>query len=261
MSSSIIDKAILLLEVLGGANRPLSFSQVVQTSGLNKSSVHRLLAILLDHRMVKYEERERAYTLGPKFLDLARKARGGYDLQMVAYDEMQALYRRFEESVTLGILRGGTVAYVRTIESYHDWSIVQAASSREPFHSTATGKALVAFLPEKARASLLEGYEFVPFTERTITSREVFEKELEGVRRRGYATSDRENVDYVNGIATPIFNYVGEPIAALNIWAPAFRHSLDQILQWVDPLMASARRISEIIGSSDNPIEALTLAP
>ncbi len=259
MSSSIIDKAVLLLEVLGDANRPQSFTEIVTASGLNKSSVHRLLTLLTEHRFVQYEERKRAYALGPKLLELARKARSGYDLQSVAFDEMQELYRSYQENVTLGILKSGTVAYVRTIEAYHDWSIVQAPGMREPFHSTATGKALVAFLPDKARSSLLKDYEFSRFTERTITNRDDFEAELERIRRRGYAISDRENVDYVNGIATPIFNYVGEPIAALNIWAPAFRHQLDQLLEWVDDLQAACRRISETIGSNHSPEDIFAL--
>ncbi len=258
MSSSILDKTVLLLEVLGDASRPLSFTQIVDASGLNKSSVHRLLSLLIEHRFVHYEERTRSYVLGPKLLQLARRARSGYDLQSVAYDEMQELYRRFNENVTLGILKANTVAYVRTIEAYHDWSIVQAPSVREPFHSTATGKALVAFLPEQARKTLLSDYEFTVYTERTITTRAAFDEELEKVRRRGFATSDRENLDYVNGIAAPIFNYVGEPIAALNIWAPSFRRPLEQLMAWVGDLQLAARRISEIIGSEDCPKDVFT---
>lgn len=259
MSSSIIDKSVHLLELLGNANRPQTFTEVVTASGLNKSSVHRLLTLLLEHRLVQYEERTRAYALGPKLLDLARKARSGYDLQSVAFDEMQELYRRYQENVTLGILKSGTVAYVRTIEAYHDWSIVQAPGMREPFHSTATGKALVAFLPEKTRDSLLKDYEFARFTERTITNRDDFEVELERICRQGYAVCDRENFDYVNGIATPIFNYVGEPIAALNIWAPAFRHQLEELLEWVGDLQAACRRISEIIGSNQSSADAFAM--
>lgn len=257
MGSSIIDKTVLLLEVLGEASRPQSFSELVEASGLNKSSVHRLLANLLEHGFVQYDERSRAYALGPKLLGLARKARWGYDLQAVAFEEMHRLYGQVRESVTLGILQYRTVAYIRTIEAHHDWSIVQSQELREPFHSTATGKALVAFLPAKLREALLEGYDFTRFTERTITDREAFEAEVERIRRRGLATSDRENFDYINGIAAPIFNYVGEPIAALNIWAPTFRLPLDRLLEWGDALRASAQRISETIGNSDHPLEAL----
>ncbi|MEQ8654157.1 MAG: IclR family transcriptional regulator [Kiloniellales bacterium] len=259
MSSSIINKTVLLLELLGNANRPQTFTEIVTDSGLNKSSVHRLLTLLQEHRLVQYEERARAYALGPKLLELARKARSGYDLQSVAFDEMQELYRRYQENVTLGILKSNTVAYVRTIEAYHDWSIVQAPGLREPFHSTATGKALVAFLPDKVRNALLQGYEFSRFTERTITNRSDFDAEMERVRRRGYAICDRENLDYVTGIASPIFNYVGEPIAALNIWAPAFRHQLDQLLEWVGDLQAACRRISEIIGSNQTGEDAFVI--
>ncbi len=261
MGSSIIDKSVALMEVLGDASRPLGFTALVNASGLNKSSVHRLLTILIGHRLVQYDKRSKTYLLGPKLLQLAKKARSGYDLQSVAFDEMQDLYQKFQENVTLGILKGSFVAYIRTIEAYHDWSVMQAPDLREPFHSTATGKVLVAFLSAKARTVLLDDYSFTRFTERTIVTREAFEEELAGIRYRGFATSDRENVAYVNGIAAPIFNYIGEPIAALNVWAPAFRHDLTVLLGWVDALKSAANRISETIGSSDAASQSFEFSP
>ncbi len=261
VGSSIIDKSVALMEVLGDASRPLGFTALVNASGLNKSSVHRLLTILIDHRLVQYDERGKTYMLGPKLLQLAKKARAGYDLQSVAYDEMQELFQSYGENVTLGVLKGSSVAYIRTIEAYHDWSILQAPGLREPFHSTATGKVLVAFLSAKARTTLLDDYTFTRYTERTIVTRDDFEQELASVRYRGYGTSDRENVAYVNGIAVPIFNYIGEPIAALNIWAPAFRHDLTVLLGWVDALKSAAHRISETIGSSDTPFQGFEYLP
>jgi DNA-binding IclR family transcriptional regulator len=121
---------------------------------------------------------------------------------------------------------------------------------REPAHTTATGKAIVAFLPPQILAAWLDRQDFPRSTKRTITSRAAFEKVLDKVRENGFATTDREEMDYVVGIAAPIFNFLSEPIAALNIWAPTNRCSLSDLLDWSDDLKSAAERVSKLIGGS-----------
>jgi len=250
LQSSIIEKSIAVLDVLGDAGRPMTFTDVVKASAFNKSTVHRLLSILTNEGLAQYDEGTRTYLLGSKLLQLARKARRGFEIQSVAFDEMQRLFALVQENVTIGVLQKHEVAYLRVIEAEYDWGLIQPPGMREPVHSTATGKALVAFLSPPLLSAWLDCHDFTRFTERTITSRAEFEVELDTVRAKGFAASDRENVDYVNGISAPIFNYLGEPIGALNIWAPTFRHVLSDLLKWSDELMAAAQRISEQIGGA-----------
>lgn len=245
MQSSIVAKSMTVLDVLGESNRPRTFTEIVKATGFNKSTVHRLLSILAHEGLAVYDPDGRTYFLGPRLLRLARHARRGLAIETIAFDEMVQLHAKVREGVTVGVLKGKDVAFLRIIDPDHDWGIIQPPGAREPVHSTATGKALLAFLPAETRSGWLDRHELTRFTERTITSRERFEKELEEVRINGYATSDRENVEYVNGIAVPIFNYVGEPVAALNIWAPAFRCPLPDLLKWTDELKATALRISQ----------------
>ena len=171
-----------------------------------------------------------------------------------------AFSRASGENVTIGVLHKHEVVYLRALEGEYDWGPIQPPGMREPVHSTATGKALVAFLSPSVRSAWLERHEFRAYTERTITSRMDFERELEAVRLRGFATSDRETVDHISGIAAPIFNYLGEPIAALNVWAPVYRHSLEDLLRWSEALTESARRISALIGANDDQEPASVVA-
>ena len=72
--SSIITKSITLLDMLGSSGRPLTFTDIVKQSEFNKSTVHRLLAILSNEGLVNYNDTNRTYMLGHKLLQLARKA-------------------------------------------------------------------------------------------------------------------------------------------------------------------------------------------
>lgn len=226
MKSSIVQKVLALLAVISEARRPLKFSEVVEKSGLNKSTIYRLLAICTEEGLVRFDPDKKVYFLGPRLFDLVRSAHDGFDIQTIALDEMIRLFEMYKANVTLGIPSGLEVVYLRVLEAPHSLRGVQYPGLREPVHCSASGKALLAFLPDKVLKAKLKGYEFTRFTERTITSAETFLAELGRVRQQGFATNDREEYELFLGISAPIFNYVGEAIAVLNIWSVYPEHRI-----------------------------------
>ncbi|WP_461306246.1 IclR family transcriptional regulator [Albidovulum sp.] len=248
MKSSIVQKVMALLTVISEAQKPLKFSDVVEKSGLNKSTIHRLLAICAEEGLVRFDPERKVYVLGSRVFDLVRNAYNGFDIQTIALDEMIRLYDLCEANVTLGIPSGLEVVYLRVLESPHSLRGVQYPGMREPVHCSASGKALLAFQPDRVLQAKLKGYDFAPFTKRTITSADAFLAELERVRRRGFATNDREEYEHFLGISAPIFNYVGEAIAVLNIWSVFPRHRMEDLLGWSEELKRAADRVTALIG-------------
>ena len=246
--SSIITKSIELLDLLGDVSRPQTFTEIVRRSEFNKSTVHRLLSILISEQLVTYNESNKTYMLGNKLLRLARKAWRGFDIQTIALDEMLRLNQLCSENVSIGLLLGNEVLHLRMIESELHWGIVHPPVFNEPAHTTATGKAIAAYFPPPTLDAWLSQYPFTRSTRRSITDRAKFEKELKAVRKNGYAITDREEMDYVVGIAAPIFNFLDEPIAALNIWAPTNRCAINDLLKWSDAIVSSSKQVSKLIG-------------
>lgn len=250
MKSSIVHKVLALLTVISEAQKPLRFSEVVEKSGLNKSTIHRLLAICTEEGLVRFDPERKVYFLGPRVFDLVRNAYNGFDIQTIALDEMIRLYDLARANVTLGIPSGLEVVYLRVLEAPHSLRGVQYPGMREPMHCSASGKALLAFLPERVLRAKLRDYEFTAFTERTITSAEAFLAELERVREQGFATNDREEYEHFLGISAPIFNYVGEAIAVLNIWSVYPEHKMQDLIGWSQELVLSADRVTRLIGGA-----------
>lgn len=248
MQSSIVQKLLTLLSAISEAQKPLTFSEIVDKTGLNKSTIHRLLAISVEERMVRFDSHRKVYFLGSRVFDLVRSAYNGYDIQAIALDEMVRLYEMYNVNVTIGIPSGHEVIYLRILESPQSLGGVQRPGMRDPVHCSASGKALLAFYPEQMLESLLKDYDFKRHTERTITSAVDFQAELEFVRKNGFGKNDREEFDHFLGISAPIFNYVSEPIAVLNIWSAYPRHSMQDLLSWSDELMASAAHVTDLIG-------------
>jgi DNA-binding IclR family transcriptional regulator len=248
MQSSIISKLMSVLTLLSQSRTPLAFSDLVAKSGMNKSSMHRLLAIGVAEDVVQFDKASKTYLLGAKVFDLVRNAYDGYDIQVVALDEMVRLHGLCDSNVTIGVPSGLEVVYLRMLEANHALGAHQRPGMREPMHCSASGKALCAYLPDSVVAKKFDGYDFNAFSARTITSLPAFMAALQEVRAQGYATNDREEYDHLVGISAPIFNYMSEPIAVLNIWSVHTRYALDDLKKWAPELIAAAARVTVLIG-------------
>ena len=87
----------------------------------------------------------------------------------------------------------------------------------EPLYCTASGKAVLAFLPEEYRDDLLSACEFKPYTKNTITNISDLLKELNTIRKQGYASDNCELYDGVYCIAAPVYMNCGWPLFSIGI--------------------------------------------
>ena len=246
--SSIIKKSLGLLTAIGESGTPMSFTQLAVTTGYNKSTTHRLLTLLKKERLVQYDDVSRTYLLGPKLFELVRRAHEGYDIQAVALEEMIRLYKLTNRNITLGVLEGNEVVYLRLLEADQPWRGMTRPRMRVPIHCSASGKVLTAYLEPELISARLKNYRFARKTKRTIVDAAKFQRTLARVRKLGYATNDREEYDHLVGISAPVFNYTGDVIAALNVWSISTESSLEELVAWAPELMASSKKITELLG-------------
>lgn len=234
--------------MISEAKKPMTFSEIVEKTGMNKSTIHRLLAIGVEERMIRHDSVNKVYLLGPRVFDLVRHAYNGYDLQAMAMDEMVRLYELCDVNVTIAVLSEHEIVYLRILESHRSMGGIQRPGMRDPIHCSASGKAIAAYIPEGVLSSMLKDYDYIQHTERSLVSFDAFKEELAKVRELGIGWNDREDNDLFLGISAPVFNYVGDPIAALNIWSTYPRHTMDDLLGWSGEVRSAAARITEKIG-------------
>ena len=161
-------------------------------------------------------------------------------------------------SFIIGVPVDHETVYLCVLEARESPGTIAHPGMREPFHCSASGKVLLAFLPDSAIEATLANYDFIKYTARTITSVRKFKNVLEEVRVAGYATNDREEYEHLVGISAPVFNYLSEPTAVLNIWALHQRCSVKELSKWADELMASASKVTELIGGKAPILEYLS---
>lgn len=257
MKSSIVEKLLTILTLVSESKRPQTFSELVAASGLHKSTMHRLLALGLEYGVLQYDEQSKTYLLGPKLFDLVKNAYQGYDIQIMALDEMMRLHKLVRQNVTIGVPVGSDTVYLRLLEAPNSMGPIPQPGMREPFHCSASGKALMAFRADSAIRTKLDDHDFERFTTKTITSARKYQQVLKEVRKSGYATNDREEYDHFVGISAPIFNYLSEPIAVLNIWSLHQRCPVEELVKWAEELKASCARVTKLIGGSAPSLASL----
>jgi DNA-binding IclR family transcriptional regulator len=116
-------------------------------------------------------------------------------------------------------------------------------------HSGASGKVILAYLNPEERARTIQEKGLKRLTANTITDPSALKKELEEIRRRGYAVSDQEIYQGVKAIAAPIFDFQGKITASLGVAGPRERLTVKKVVSLTPILKEAARRISEQLGA------------
>ena len=203
---------------------PQSASALSQTLKLARPTVYRILASLVEHG---YVTRDRGrYRLSFRLLDLGHRVLKATDLFQAARPALRELEVASRETVHLAVPEGGRMVYLDKLEGAGPFCANSRIGASVPMHCTALGKAVLAFLPTPTVENIVATYGQPRRTPRTIVTWVALERELERIRRRGYALDDLEMEDGVRCVGAPVFDYRGTPVAALSVSAPASRMPL-----------------------------------
>ena len=174
-------------------------------------------------------------------------------LKEVAYPYMQELNDKINEVVSLAVFSGTQVILIEAIKTQQILNVSTSGGVSIPFHATASGKAMLAYMPAAKADSLLSKLSFEKFTENTITSLKAFKAELQKVREDGFASSIEESNYGLNAVAAPIRGNDGDVLAALLVLVPTARVSKAKLIDEYGPHVAKmAKRISFDMGFREN---------
>ncbi len=223
----LVGKVITLLELLRDEPEGLTLRELSGRTGLVKSSVHRILRSLMAHGYVEQEVSGGPYSLGIQCLTLARGFSKGMDLLRVARPYLREMLEVFSETTYLAVRRRDRCLFVDVQETHRDLRLVGPLGAEVYYHATAAGKVIAAYLDPAQQAAILDRYERVRVTDRTVTDGLLVEQEWERVRHDGYAINDEETIEGAVFLAGPVFDSRNQVSAAISIGIPKARYSRD----------------------------------
>ena len=196
-----IERAAAILRLLSGRTRRLGVVDLAGELGLPKGTVHGLLRTLQHVGFVEQDEETGKYQLGAALLHMGSSYLDGNELRTRALNWSDSLAARTNESVRIGTLHEGQVLIVHHVFRPDDSLQTLDVGALLPAHASALGKILLADHPYAAGELARSGLE--SFTPATITDPEALERELERVRKRGWAADIGELVNGEVSCAAP----------------------------------------------------------
>lgn len=242
-------KGLRLLETLAESERPRGITDLASELDLTKSNVHRLLTTLQAHGYVRQIPPHSTYELTTKIWELGNNVIRRMDLITVAQPAMRRLADVTGETIHLSVLDGSDVIYLDKIESAHHIRAHTSVGARAPAYTVATGKAMLAQMPEDYLARF-EG-NLKSYTATTRTSLEDLKKDIEQIKVQGYASVlHGEWREGIAAAACAVLGRSGELVGAIGMSGPDTRIKRKQLKQFSEDVMQAARTISTALGYS-----------
>jgi DNA-binding IclR family transcriptional regulator len=216
-----IERAAAILRLLSGRTRRLGVVDLAGELGLPKGTVHGLLRTLQHVGFVEQDEETGKYQLGAALLHMGSSYLDGNELRTRALNWSDSLAARTNESVRIGTLHEGQVLIVHHVFRPDDSLQTLDVGALLPAHASALGKILLAHHAYAAAELARHGLE--SFTPATITDPEALERELERVRKRGWAADIGELVNGEVSCAAPILDRRGVTVGAMGVSGPPDR--------------------------------------
>src|SRR5258706_387623 len=251
----VLDRALAALAILADRSSECGLAELCIELKLHKSTVHRLMMVLEQHRLVVKNPDTGRYRLGLKLFELGSKAIEGLDLRARARPYLDRLQNEFSETVFFCILDDGQVFYMEKVESQQSVRTACTVGSRAPAYCTAVGKAMLAELSEAEVSKIVRRWGLKPVTANTITTAGALKTELKAVRTRGYAIDDEEKEQGLRCVSAAVRGHSGKLFAAMSVSGPAFRITKERIPGVGQAVMRAANELSAELGFQGAPLE------
>lgn len=225
----------------------LTFQEIIELSGIPKTSVYRMLMSLEEMGFLEKGE-DAKYRLGLIFLRFGSLVSNRIDIRQIAYPVMKELHEDVEEAVNLIVQQGDEGVYIEKLELKQKVRLFTAVGRKTPLYAGACSRIILAFLPDEEIREYLENTELESFCIGTVTDKEKQYEMIEQARRDGYTISNSELEKHTCSIAAPIFNHHGQVAAGLSIAGIEANYQEEDVKTFSKKVIEAANEISLRLG-------------
>lgn len=218
-----VQRAIKVLRAFSYANKRLTLTEIHDITQIGISSLQRLLYTLTTEGLLERDEADKSYGLSLDFIFFAELVKKNSALIATSNPVMQNIHDETSESVSLNIVEDEQRKCIAAIDSKFELTALTYIGHYSPLYAGASAKALLANFPQEQLNKFLEQQSIAEITDKTITNTGELLKELQRIKRDGYAISYGERVKGAVSISSPIFDPLQNIIASISITIPSVR--------------------------------------
>lgn len=258
LNNSLLKSIDVLME-FSRSTPTMGVSELSARLGLPKSTTHRILSTLMSRGLVEKLPHEQ-YALGKAVIALSQSVWVNVNIRDRAAAVARTLAEETRESVYVGVPDDEFVLYVYAVETSQRLTARTAVGDRAPFHCSAVGKAMLAFLPDDERDAILGEGPLVACTPNTITDRVQLAEELAQIRERGCAVDDEEHEPFTLCIAAPFQESEQHIVGAISVSGRHRSLITTQLPERSQQVIQAAKSISFRLGFVEPRPSSLSLA-
>jgi DNA-binding IclR family transcriptional regulator len=245
--SPAVEQASRILFCLAEAKSTfMSLLEIYAAVGIHKSKAFTILETLQRFGLVRKNEEGKGYALGPGLISLSRKVLDDLSAPRLAEPILEELARKTKSTTVLGLIAEKRVFVAAKHEGEGNIGVTMRIGHRLPLTYGAHGKAIVAFLPEEERKSLLKEKNLYFYGNPAKLNRKRLDEELTRCRSEGFAEDLSEVNQGLNVVAAPVMGPSGTLVGFIEIFllfSPETAHQFG-------PLVAEAgRKLSRELGA------------
>lgn len=255
-STSVSRRIIAMLRLFAEGGDTFSVHEIAERLDLAPSSVHRLLAGLVDENIVERAAKRR-YCVGREFGRIGALVARKIDVRRLARPMLQTILAVTGETAMLGIMlpRSSELMVADKIESIHVLRYRIALHARRSLLWGATGRAVLAWLDPEEIGKVLASATNAPGSGDPPPTPAALANALGDIRKAGYAISRGQIIPGAVGLAAPIFDADDRVIGDLAVTIPEIRFRRRDEQRLARLVTGEARKLSMAMGSRGRPGE------
>ncbi len=244
--TTAIDRGADLLVRVLESEQPVALTDLASAAGLPKSTASRLVSALERRGLIEQDGERGRLRPGPAILRVAERGMLERNLVELARPSLDTLSEASGETINLAVPAHDGVEHIAQVDSRHFLGAGQWLGRSVDYEHSANGKVFAAFgraaVPPAGTAA----------TVGVVTADAATGRELDAVRRSGFATSIDELEVGLSAMAAPVRGARGEVIAALSISGPTLRMTPERIEELRPILTSEAASLSGRLGHHDD---------
>jgi len=241
-------KMAAVLDCFTRAKGQLSITDIVEMTGMPRTTIHRIVASLRDIGLIDQDGRRHDYRLGLKMFYYGSVVLANLDLNRHARPHVLNLHQITGEVVHLHMFDGSQMVCIEREEMGETRLTTLTTIEAAPTYCTSVGKAFLAFQHDTLirRVAAEEGLQ--QRTEYTLTTIDALLDDLREIRERGYAIDNEENEIGIRCVGAPIRDSRGQIFASVSVSGPTERMPLTRIQGLAPTVIQTADQISRELG-------------
>ncbi|MEA2921118.1 MAG: IclR family transcriptional regulator, acetate operon repressor [Bradyrhizobium sp.] len=212
-----VDRALLILETLAEDDEGYRLSDLAVRTGLSTSTVHRLLATLEKRRFVQFDRSESKWHVGAQSFAVGATFARHRNFVAQAMPYLRKLRDQTRETANLAVVDDESIIVLTRIESREIMRSLTKVGGRVAMVASGVGKAVLATYSDQDINAIICRQGMPRLTEKSIVRPSELFRQIEAIRRQGYAVDDEEARIGLRCVAAVVYNNCGEPLAAISI--------------------------------------------